>query len=87
MDFAPQQVEAINLVGEWLKADGGPQTFYLAGYAGTGKTTIAKHLANLQDGDVMFAAYTGKAASVLAPCPDGTPTATAQNGIGSSHHQ
>lgn len=65
-DFSPQQAQAITEVGDWLAA--GPssdQVYYLAGYAGTGKTTIAKHLAGLQDGQVCFAAYTGKAASVL----------------------
>src|SRR5690606_24318855 len=35
------------------------------GYAGTGKTTIAKHLAESIGGNVLFAAYTGKAAHVL----------------------
>ncbi len=51
-------------VNAWLADARGPQVFYLAGYAGTGKTTIAKQLA--QDaGDVVFAAFTGKAALVL----------------------
>lgn len=62
-EFAPQQLAAIDAVGAWLASS--EQVFYLAGYAGTGKTTIAKHLASLQDGNVAFAAYTGKAASVL----------------------
>lgn len=39
--------------------------FRLFGYAGTGKTTLAQHLAEGVDGDVLFAAYTGKAAQVL----------------------
>jgi exodeoxyribonuclease-5 len=40
------------------------QVFRLFGYAGTGKTTLARHLA--QDvKEVRFAAYTGKAAHVL----------------------
>jgi exodeoxyribonuclease-5 len=37
----------------------------LFGYAGTGKTTLARHVAEGVDGDVMFAAYTGKAALVM----------------------
>lgn len=48
---------------------GGPsQVFRLFGYAGTGKTTIAKAIASSIDTrgrSVVFAAYTGKAASVL----------------------
>jgi exodeoxyribonuclease-5 len=38
----------------------------LFGYAGTGKTTIAKAIAEELDGEVIFGAYTGKAARVLA---------------------
>lgn len=63
MDLSPQQDEGIRAVDAWLKADGGPQVFYLAGFAGTGKTTLAKRLS--QDYDTRFCAYTGKAASVM----------------------
>ena len=72
MEFSPQQATAIDEVGAWLKGgSSSPQTYYLAGYAGTGKTTLAKHLASLQEGETIFAAYTGKAASVLQKkaCP------------------
>lgn len=43
----------------------------LFGFAGTGKTTIAKAIADEIGGDVAFACYTGKAASVLTRkgCP------------------
>ena len=51
-------------VADWLKA-GGAQIFRLFGYAGTGKTTLARHIAQDIDGDVLFAAFTGKAAQVL----------------------
>ncbi len=51
-------------VSAWLKA-GTPQIFRLFGYAGTGKTTLARHIADGVDGDVCFAAYTGKAAHVM----------------------
>ena len=44
---------------------GGPQLFRLFGYAGTGKTTLARHIAENVDGEVQFAAFTGKAALVL----------------------
>jgi len=39
--------------------------FRLFGYAGTGKTTLVKHLAEGVDGKVLFAAFTGKAACVM----------------------
>lgn len=52
-------------VSRWLQNPGDQQLFRLFGYAGTGKTTLAKHLAADVDGQVIFAAYTGKAASVL----------------------
>lgn len=64
MELSPGQAAAADKVAAWLAAKDKP-FFYLAGYAGTGKTSIAKHLAGLQDGKVGFAAYTGKAASVL----------------------
>jgi len=37
----------------------------LFGYAGTGKTTLARHIADGVDGEVKFAAFTGKAALVM----------------------
>jgi len=64
MDFSPQQDAALQAVSRWLAA-GQPQLFRLFGYAGTGKTTLARHFAEHVDGDVQFAAFTGKAAQVL----------------------
>jgi exodeoxyribonuclease-5 len=64
MKFSPQQDDALKAVSDWLK-QGYPQVFRLFGYAGTGKTTLARHLAEDVDGDVLFAAFTGKAALVL----------------------
>ena len=64
MQFSPQQDEALQAVSRWLKA-GRPQLFRLFGYAGTGKTTLARHFASHVDGQVQFAAFTGKAAQVL----------------------
>ena len=67
--FSPHQDAALQAVADWLKAkpgtNGTPQVFRLFGYAGTGKTTLAKHLAEHVDGEVKFAAFTGKAASVM----------------------
>ena len=62
--FAPQQEEALKAIAHWLK-DGEPQVFRLFGYAGTGKTTLARRIADDVDGEVVFGAFTGKAASVL----------------------
>ncbi len=64
-NWSPQQRTALDRVGRWLKAKDKP-VFQLAGFAGTGKTTLAKHLASTVDGPVYFAAYTGKAAHVLS---------------------
>lgn len=72
MKWSPQQDRALREVAEWYEDPSAPQTFYLAGYAGTGKTTLARHLAQDVDGLTLFAAYTGKAASVLRQrgCPE-----------------
>ncbi len=64
MKFSTEQDDALVAVSNWLK-QGYPQVFRLFGYAGTGKTTLARHLAEHVDGDVLFAAFTGKAALVL----------------------
>jgi exodeoxyribonuclease V len=64
MSFSAQQEAALKAVGAWLRR-GEPQVFRLFGYAGTGKTTLARHIAEGVEGDVAFAAYTGKAALVL----------------------
>ena len=64
MQFSAEQERALAEVNRWLKG-GGSQVFRLFGYAGTGKTTLARHFAEGLDGDVLFAAFTGKAAQVL----------------------
>lgn len=63
-DWSPQQVVALDRVGRWLREKNKP-FFTLAGYAGTGKTTLAKHLTASVDGMVYYACYTGKGAHVL----------------------
>lgn len=62
--WSPQQQTALDRVGRWLQTQDQP-VFQLAGFAGTGKTTLAKHLAASVNGRVYFAAFTGKAAHVL----------------------
>ncbi|MEF2553071.1 ATP-dependent RecD-like DNA helicase [Aurantimonas sp. A2-1-M11] len=64
MKLSPQQDDALKAVAGWLEAGDTP-IFRLFGYAGTGKTTLAKHFAEGIDGAVQFAAFTGKAAQVL----------------------
>ncbi len=64
VEWSPQQDEALVAVAKWLKDKNGPQVFRLFGWAGTGKSTLAVHLA--QDvKSVKFAAFTGKAALVM----------------------
>jgi exodeoxyribonuclease V len=67
--FSPEQDAALKAVAAWLKAKPGhhntPPLFRLFGYAGTGKTTLAKHVAQGVDSKVVFAAFTGKAALVM----------------------
>lgn len=65
MEHSPQQLEALDKVEAWY-GDPFSQVFRLFGYAGTGKTTLAKSFAERdKDRQVVFAAFTGKAAHVL----------------------
>jgi exodeoxyribonuclease-5 len=64
--FTPHQDAALTAAANWLKgARGRASIFRLFGYAGTGKTTLVKHIAEDVDGKVLFAAFTGKAACVM----------------------
>lgn len=64
-DLSPQQSHAFELISEWYH--GPDQLFYLAGWAGTGKSSIAKLVAAELVGldHTAFAAYTAKAALVM----------------------
>jgi len=64
MQLSPEQETALAKVSTWLAAGRKP-LFRLFGYAGTGKTTLARYFAETIEGDVQFAAFTGKAAQVL----------------------
>lgn len=67
-DITPSdtQARAIAAIKDWFtNRTDRQQVFRLFGYAGTGKTTLAKHIAEHVDGDVKYAAFTGKAASVM----------------------
>jgi exodeoxyribonuclease V len=67
--FTPHQDTALKAVADWLRAkpgrSGTPQVFRLFGFAGTGKTTLARHIAEGVEGEVKYAAFTGKAALVM----------------------
>lgn len=71
IEFNDEQEEAIGLAVQWYKdfRDGLPvrEFFALGGFAGTGKTTVAKYIANLccSPARVKYIAPTGKAASRL----------------------
>jgi exodeoxyribonuclease-5 len=64
VDWSPQQDEALRAVSTWLKDRNAPQVFRLFGWAGTGKSTLAVHLAQGVK-SVKYAAFTGKAALVM----------------------
>jgi exodeoxyribonuclease-5 len=70
MAWSPQQDIALKKVEVWFReyklkrGKGVKQYFYLAGFAGVGKTTLAKHFAENVNGDVAFGAFSGKAALV-----------------------
>lgn len=66
MKLSVEQDKAALAIARWFRDDSSyKQVFSLFGYAGTGKTTIAKYIAQYIPGEVRFAAYTGKAAEVL----------------------
>lgn len=73
MQWGDQQDAALKAVDAWYKEytlsvdkRNVKQFFYLGGYAGTGKTTLAKHFASNIKGRVTFGAYTGKASLVMS---------------------
>lgn len=68
VNWSPQQSDALEKVAAWHRAyrrGNGQQVFRLFGYAGTGKTTLARHLAAQVGGLTCFAAFTGKAALMM----------------------
>ena len=78
-----EQSAALDRVADWYTAwhpSVHSEPFRLFGPAGTGKTTLARHLADrLGISGVVFGAYTGKAASVLTK--RGVPATTIHSAI------
>ena len=58
-----QQIEALEKIKNWLKFP--TKQFTLGGYAGTGKTSLIKHIRDLISPFSAVVTYTNKAASVL----------------------
>lgn len=68
--WSDRQKDALKAVDKWFyeyttSRKPTKQVFYVAGYAGTGKTTLARHFAENVDGETQFAAFTGKASLVM----------------------
>jgi exodeoxyribonuclease-5 len=83
-ELTGEQLAAVEAVRSWYgythTACGGPvRPFRLFGPAGTGKTTIAKHIAAALGVNAVFGAYTGKAAHVLRR--KGVPAQTIHSSI------
>lgn len=68
--LSEEQTRVYDEIMQWFRHTKN-QRFVLAGYAGAGKTTLAKYIAEAI-GNVTFCAYTGKAANVLREkgCPE-----------------
>lgn len=62
--WSPQQETALKRIGQWVN-DPNDRDFYLFGFAGTGKTTIAREVITMTGGNVLFGSFTGKAVDVL----------------------
>jgi Mesyanzhinovviridae Dda-like helicase len=64
MQWSPQQAQALDAVGAWLR-NPGQQIFRLFGFAGVGKSSLARELGDQHNGVTRYAAFTGKAALVM----------------------
>jgi exodeoxyribonuclease-5 len=72
--FSPKQAHALDAIAAWLADPNAKQTFYLAGFAGSGKSTLVEHIVRDVRGRVLHMAPTGKAALVMRRknCPTAT---------------
>jgi exodeoxyribonuclease V len=73
IDWSDQQREALDDIGDWFER-GTSQTFFLSGYAGTGKSTLAREVGRRVGGKMIFCSVTGRACAVLTRkgCPADT---------------
>ena len=65
MNWTEQQSAALKSVERWYNSKPRKQIFRVFGYAGVGKTSLARHFAQSIKGTVLYAAYTGKAALMM----------------------
>lgn len=65
MKFSPNQAKALGAIARWLTDPNAKQTFYLAGAAGSGKSTITRYAVGDVKGRVVYCAPTGKSALVM----------------------
>lgn len=70
--LTPLQSRAKDAVLRWYRDPHGKQTFYFAGLGGTGKSTCVESIVKEIKGKILYAAFTGKAASVMRKkgCPE-----------------
>jgi len=66
--FNKEQIEGLNKIRHWLK--NGETFFTLAGYSGTGKSSIVKKILDEYRGNIVVSAPTHKAVGVIADLTD-----------------
>lgn len=79
MKFSPKQAKALDAIAAWIADPNAKQTFYLAGVAGSGKSTLVEHIVRDLNGKILYCAPTGKAALVLRR--KGCPATTVHKAI------
>lgn len=77
MNWSPGQIKALERFRAWYpraRAGEAPRVFRLFGPAGSGKSSLMREMVSGIEGRVLFAAYTGKASSVMRRygCPEAT---------------
>ena len=65
MKRSPKQETALSAIAAWLADPNAKQTFYLAGPAGSGKSTITRYACDDVQGRIVYCAPTGKSALVM----------------------
>jgi len=65
IELSPQQEAAKAAFLSWARGSNHNQIFRMFGYAGTGKTTVIRHFLEETGMRAQYAAFTGKAASVM----------------------